>query len=157
MQSLGALQQAVGNGADSAPSRGRVLVAEDNPINQRVAGILLTKLGYTPDLAADGKQALEKLQQQDYDIILMDCQMPVMDGFEAAAAIRALSNGRSRIPIIAVTANVLAGQREKCLAAGMDDYIPKPINREVLENAIQKFLRPKAVPTVDGVTVSSTS
>jgi CheY-like chemotaxis protein len=119
------------------------LVAEDNPINQRVAAILLSKLGYTPDLACDGKQALEKLQQQPYDIVLMDCQMPVMDGFEAAAAIRALPNGRARIPIIAVTANVLAGQREKCLEAGMNDYIPKPINRDALENVIQRFLHPR--------------
>jgi CheY-like chemotaxis protein len=146
MQGLGALQHAVANTNDNTPSRGRVLVAEDNPINQRVAGILLSKLGYTPDLAGDGRQALEKLQQQDYDIVLMDCQMPVMDGFEAAAAIRALPSGRARIPIIAVTANVLAGQREKCLEAGMNDYIPKPINRDVLENAIQKYLNPSGKP-----------
>jgi signal transduction histidine kinase/ligand-binding sensor domain-containing protein/ActR/RegA family two-component response regulator len=142
MQALGALQKAVGGPDVSLPSRARVLVAEDNPINQRVIGILLNKLGYAADLASDGKQALEKLQQREYDIVLMDCQMPVMDGFEAAAAIRALPDHRSRIPIIAVTANVLAGQREKCLAAGMDDYIPKPINREILDGVIQKFLSP---------------
>ncbi|MBV8894950.1 MAG: response regulator [Acidobacteriaceae bacterium] len=140
MQGLGALHDAVSNADNSIPTRGHVLVAEDNAINQRVAAILLTKLGYTPDLASDGKQALEKMQQRDYDIVLMDCQMPIMDGFEAAAAIRALPNGRSRVPIIAVTANVLAGQREKCLESGMNDYIPKPISRDVLENAIQKFL-----------------
>ena len=139
MQALGALQDAI-TANDPPATRGRVLVAEDNPINQRVAAILLTKLGYSPDLASDGKQALDKLQEHDYDIVLMDCQMPVMDGFEAAAAIRALPDQRSRIPIIAVTANVLAGQREKCLQAGMNDYIPKPINREVLEDIIQKFL-----------------
>ena len=142
MQALGTLQRAVGSSDTSKPTRGRVLVAEDNPINQRVVAILLTKLGYTADLASDGRQALDKFQQQDYDIVLMDCQMPVMDGFEAAAAIRAFPDARCRIPIIAVTANVLAGQREKCLEAGMDDYIPKPINREVLDGAIQKFLSP---------------
>ncbi|HEX4748667.1 MAG TPA: ATP-binding protein [Bryobacteraceae bacterium] len=141
MEPLGALPQAIASAEEAAPTRGRVLVAEDNSINQRVAAILLTKLGYTPDLASNGKQAVEKLQQQDYDIVLMDCQMPVMDGFEAAAAIRAMPNDRSGIPIIAVTANVLAGQREKCLQAGMNDYIPKPINREVLETVIQRFLK----------------
>jgi signal transduction histidine kinase/ligand-binding sensor domain-containing protein/ActR/RegA family two-component response regulator len=157
MQGLGALQKAIETHNDSAPGRGRVLVAEDNPINQRVIAILLTKLGYTPDLAGDGKQALEKMQQQDYEIVLMDCQMPIMDGFEATAAIRALPNYRSQIPIIAVTANVLAGQREKCLAAGMNDYIPKPITRDVLEAAIQKFLSRGNLPSEDQVVVSSTS
>jgi CheY-like chemotaxis protein len=156
MQALASFQSIAPNTADSAPGRGRVLVAEDNLINQRVAAILLTKLGYTPDLAGDGKQALEKLEQQHYDLVLMDCQMPNMDGFEATAAIRALPNGRSRTPIIAVTANALAGQREKCLEAGMDDYIPKPISREILENAIQKFLRPQiATPAETDVAVPS--
>jgi CheY-like chemotaxis protein len=154
MQALSALHHAVSNAPDASPSRGRVLVAEDNPINQRVVAILLDKLGYSADLASDGKQALEKLEQQDYDVVLMDCQMPVMDGFEAAAAIRALPNGRSRIPIIAVTANVLAGQREKCLEAGMNDYIPKPINREILENAIQKFLASREVLAGDATASS---
>ncbi len=156
MQALGALQNALANPSDSTASRGRVLVAEDNLINQRVAAILLTKLGYSPDLASDGKQALEKLQHQDYDIVLMDCQMPVMDGFEATAAIRAMPSSRSRTPIIAVTANAMAGQREKCLAAGMDEYIPKPINREVLENTIQRFLYQRHVVAETEVAVPST-
>ncbi len=142
MQGLGVLQTAINQAGEAAVTRARVLVAEDNAINQRVAAILLTKLGYTPELASDGKQALEKLQQGHYDIVLMDCQMPVMDGFEAAAAIRSLENECARIPIIAVTANVLTGQREKCLEAGMNDYIPKPINRDVLENVIQRYLNP---------------
>jgi len=155
MNGLGALQTAVANSPDSTPSRGRVLVAEDNPINQRVVAILLTKLGYSPDLAADGKQAFEKLQQQDYDIVLMDCQMPVMDGFEATAAIRGLPNGRSRVPIIAVTANVLAGQREKCLACGMNDYIPKPISRDILQKVLDKFLQPAEQSVEPEVAASS--
>ncbi len=140
MQGLGALQTALANPQPGAASRGRVLVAEDNPINQRVVAILLTKLGYTPDLVGDGKQALEKVQEQSYDVVLMDCQMPVMDGYEATAAIRSLPNGCSHVPIIAVTANVLAGEREKCLAYGMNDYIPKPISRDSLEKVLQKFV-----------------
>jgi signal transduction histidine kinase/ligand-binding sensor domain-containing protein/ActR/RegA family two-component response regulator len=148
MQGLGALQQALTQDGDHPSARGHVLVAEDNPINQRVVAIMLNKLGYTADLASDGKQALDKLQQQDYDVVLMDCQMPVMDGFEAAAAIRSLPDRRARVPIIAVTANVLAGQREKCLAAGMNEYIPKPINREILDSVIQRFMHSPA-PRID--------
>ncbi len=121
------------------PGRGRILVAEDNPVNQRVAVILLTKLGYSADIASHGAEALELLQKNPYDVVLMDCQMPVMDGFEATAAIRKLGT-HAAIPIVAVTANALAGQREKCLAAGMDDYLSKPINRAVLETTIQRWL-----------------
>ena len=155
MPALGALEKAIASPTNRLPSRGRVLVAEDNPINQRVIDIVLSKLGYTTDLASDGSQVLEKLQQQEYDVVLMDCQMPVMDGFEAAAAIRALPDRRARIPIIAVTANVLAGQRDKCLEAGMNDYIPKPINREILEVAIQKFLSPAEALSKPEVAVPS--
>jgi CheY-like chemotaxis protein len=79
-------------------------------------------------------------RKQDFDLILMDCQMPVLDGLEAARAIRALESGAARVPIIAVTANALVGQREKCLDAGMDDYLAKPITKEALETTIQKWL-----------------
>jgi CheY-like chemotaxis protein len=133
--------------AAAKPSgKGRVLIVEDNPINQRVAAILVSKLGFTTDLAGHGGEAVEMVQKQNYDLILMDCQMPVMDGFEATRAIRKMTGSNSRTPIIAVTANVASGQREKCLEAGMNDYVPKPINREVLEKVIDKWSSQSAPP-----------
>jgi signal transduction histidine kinase/CheY-like chemotaxis protein/ligand-binding sensor domain-containing protein len=120
--------------------RGRLLLAEDNVINQKVALNLLARLGYSVDLAQNGEEAVEMVQKRAYDLVLMDCQMPVMDGLEATKAIRGLNPDVSRIPIIAVTANALAGEREKCLAAGMDDYVAKPISKEVLEHAIVRCL-----------------
>jgi signal transduction histidine kinase/ActR/RegA family two-component response regulator len=138
--SMSALANSVALSAAPPRGRGRVLVAEDNPVNQRVAVILLGKIGYSAEVAANGAEALQLVQQQSYDIILMDCQMPVMDGFEATAAIRKIQSSSLRTPIIAVTANALAGQREKCIAAGMDDYLPKPINKEILEATIARWL-----------------
>ncbi len=121
-------------------SRGRVLVVEDNPINQRVAVILLSKLGFGADVACDGAEAVEMVQKQPYDVILMDCQMPVMDGFEATHAIRALPSPVSQIPIIAVTANALTGQREKCIEAGMNDYLSKPIGKDLLDDTLRNYI-----------------
>ncbi len=113
---------------------------EDNPINQRVAVILANKLGFIADVAGDGSEALNMVRDQDYTLILMDCQMPVMDGFEATRAIRALETPVAQVPIIAVTANVMEGQRDKCLAAGMNDYLPKPINKDVLRKTVDKWI-----------------
>jgi len=138
--SLAALSGSIAPAAAPPRSRGHVLVAEDNPINQRVMLILLSKLGYSTDIAADGAEALRILQDRHYDVILMDIQMPVMDGFEATQAIRNLPSEAARIPIIAVTANAFSGQREKCLESGMDDYIAKPISKEVLESTLRKYL-----------------
>jgi CheY-like chemotaxis protein len=140
--SMPALAGSISKPPEAPQSLGKVLVVEDNLINQRVAVIILSKLGYAAEVAGDGSEALEKLQKQHYDLILMDCQMPVMDGFEATHAIRALSSEVSKIPIIAVTANALAGQREKCLATGMNEYISKPINSELLASALRKYLDP---------------
>ena len=109
-----------------------VLLVEDNSVNQIVAGEILRRLGHAMTLAANGQEALDILEQQSFDVVLMDCQMPVMDGFEATRRIRAhprLSNTR----IIAVTANAMQGDREKCLAAGMDDFISKPLRPSELE------------------------
>jgi signal transduction histidine kinase/DNA-binding response OmpR family regulator len=123
--------------------RVRILLAEDNIINQKVAlRILETQLGYRADAVANGAEALEALSRHDYDLVLMDCQMPVMDGYETTLAIRD-SNSSVRnhnIPIIAMTANAMKGDREECLAAGMDDYAPKPVTPELLAEVIERNL-----------------
>ena len=121
----------------------RILLVEDNVVNQKIAlAVLENKLGYRTDAVANGKEAVESLERFDYDLVLMDCQMPVMDGYEATGTIRNLnSNVRNHnIPIIAITANTMKGDREKCLAAGMNDYITKPINKNELADAIIKNL-----------------
>jgi PAS domain S-box-containing protein len=129
--------------APSAPAepamparRLRILVAEDNQVNQQVATGLITKLGHRVDIAANGREAVEAICNLPYDLILMDVQMPEMDGFEATAAIRRLNGGRADVPIIAMTANAMEGDPQKCLDAGMDDYIAKPVDRRKLANAI---------------------
>jgi len=115
-----------------------ILVAEDNAVNQRLASRLLEKQGHSVVLAGDGKQALILIEQQPFDLILMDVQMPNMDGLEATAAIRKNERGRMHIPIVAVTAHAMKGDRERCLAAGMDAYISKPIGIQELNDAIEK-------------------
>ncbi len=131
-------------------NRGRVLVVEDNPINQKVAVHLLSHLRYIAEVAANGAEALEMFRHGQYDVVLMDCQMPVMDGYEATRAIRKIEPPGPRIPIIAVTANALPGEREKCLMAGMDDYLAKPVNKEALDLTIQRWFFPHAEkPEID--------
>jgi signal transduction histidine kinase/ligand-binding sensor domain-containing protein/CheY-like chemotaxis protein len=136
--------------------RGRLLLAEDNPINQKVALHLLSRLGYTVDLAQNGAEAVEMVQRRTYDLVLMDCQMPVMDGFQATKAIRQLAQPLSRITIVAVTANALAGEREKCIAAGMDDYVPKPVSKEALDQALARWL-PLPEPIAESTPLESVS
>ena len=121
----------------------RVLVVEDNEINQEVIGKLLNWFGADVTVAENGLRAVEAVQQAAYDLIFMDCQMPVMDGFEATRRIRALEKTGAlprAIPIIALTANALAGDREACLAAGMDDYLSKPILKAQLTKALARHL-----------------
>ncbi len=120
-----------------------VLLAEDNPINQRLETVLLQKAGCRVDLAADGREALEKALAFNYDLIFMDCQMPEMDGFESAAGIRA---SRPNPPIVALTANAMAGDRERCLAAGMDDYISKPIKASELKRVLDRWVSAASAP-----------
>ena len=119
----------------------RILLVEDNPVNQMVALRLLELLGLHADVANDGAEAVDVAQWQDYDLLLMDCEMPNLDGYQATAAIRRreADSGR-RARIIAMTANAMAGDREKCLAAGMDDYVAKPIVLETLRAALQRCL-----------------
>ena len=121
---------------------GRVLVAEDNPVNQRVVTAMLEKLGHEATVAADGAAALDAWMTGGYDAVIMDVQMPVMDGYQATRLIRSreVELNRPRTPIIALTANALSGDREHCLAAGMDDYIAKPLTLSKLQQALVRAL-----------------
>ncbi len=115
----------------------RILLAEDNVVNQKLALRLLQQMGYRADVAANGIEAIESLQRQRYDLVLMDVQMPEMDGLEATRRIVAHWPANARPRIVAMTANAMQGDREACLAAGMDDYITKPIRVEALTAALQ--------------------
>jgi two-component system, sensor histidine kinase and response regulator len=122
-----------------AGSKGRLLIVEDNAINQVVAKGLAANLGYGSDVAGNGLEALEALERRTYDAVLMDCQMPEMDGYETTVEIRRRGVGATPVPIIAMTAGALVEDRERCLAAGMDDYVPKPVKRAELERALGRW------------------
>ena len=122
------------------PGRGRVLVVEDNAINQLVARGLLDRLGFVSDLAGNGHEALAALERTAYAAVLMDCQMPEMDGYTATAEIRRREGTTRHLPIIAMTAGALAGDEERCLAAGMDAYLPKPIDSLQLEAVLARWV-----------------
>jgi PAS domain S-box-containing protein len=121
-------------------SRGTLLIVEDHPINQEVARGIVAKLGYGSDIAGNGLEALQALELRSYDAVLMDCHMPEMDGFQATAEIRRMEAGRSHIPIIAMTAGALVNDREKCIAAGMDDYLSKPVKDRELEGVLNRWI-----------------
>ena len=121
---------------------GRVLLAEDNPVNQEVAGAMLQRVGVSMKIANNGQEALDLLQEDHFDLVLMDCQMPIMDGFEATVRIRGreADMGLPAIPIIALTANAISGDREHCLAQGMNDYLSKPFAQEQLHELLARWL-----------------
>ena len=126
--------------AAEAPLRAKILLAEDNPDNQKLAIRLLRRNGYDCDVASNGAEAADLACRSAYPLVLMDCQMPVMDGFQATAAIRERQGNTRRTPIIAMTAHSLQGYREKCLQAGMDDYVSKPIHEATLIRTIERWL-----------------
>jgi two-component system sensor histidine kinase/response regulator len=130
-------------------ARGVVLLVEDNKMNQLVATKVLEKLGYTFDVANHGREAVEALAGKSYDAVLMDCEMPEMDGYQATAAIREMEGERRHTPIVAMTAAAMAGERERCIAAGMDDYLTKPIRIELLASVLEKWTQAD-VPAGDG-------
>jgi CheY-like chemotaxis protein len=128
----------------------RVLLAEDNAVNQKVALIMLKKFGIEADVVATGIEALDALLGVAYDLVLMDCQMPQMDGYEATRRIRERERGTRRLSVVAMTANAMVGDREKCLEAGMDDHIPKPVRMDALHRTLARWLPAGAVPPFVG-------
>jgi two-component system, sensor histidine kinase and response regulator len=130
--------------------KGMILLVEDNKMNQLVASKVLAKLGFRFDVANHGREAVSAVQERSYDAILMDCQMPEMDGYEATAEIRRLEGAARHTPIIAMTAAAMEGDRETCLAAGMDDYLTKPIRPEAIAATLERW----TAPTAGGVSAS---
>jgi len=122
----------------------RILLAEDNAVNQRLASRLLEKRGHSVVVAGNGREALEALEKHHFDLVFMDVQMPVMDGFEATAAIRKKEGGGVHLPIVALTAHAMKGDREKCLAGGMDEYLTKPIRPQELDEVLRGYLTRRA-------------
>jgi signal transduction histidine kinase/CheY-like chemotaxis protein len=124
----------------SRASRGKILLVEDNLANQKFASLLLSKMGYNADLASDGREAIRQWREQEYDLILMDCLMPNMDGYEATLVIRAEESNRGRIPIIALTANASDKDRERCQLVGMDEVLTKPYRKQELADLLERWL-----------------
>jgi CheY-like chemotaxis protein len=118
----------------------RILLVEDDHINRSVALGVLEKFGLRADVAENGEEALAALKKGTYDLVLMDCRMPVMDGYEATRRIRSLDGAAARVPVVAMTASAMSGEREKCIASGMDDYLIKPISRAALLETLIRWL-----------------
>ena len=142
----GAEPQATGTRSNALPRlQGRALLAEDNPVNQLVAKLMLEQIGVQVRMVDNGRQALQAVEEEDFDIVLMDCQMPEMDGYEATGRIREAETKRGvpaheRLPVIAVTASAVKGDRERCIDAGMDEYLPKPFHQAELHALLSRWL-----------------
>ncbi len=121
-------------------SNARVLLAEDNKVNQKMVASILGRAGCDVDVVDNGEDAVLKISETRYDIVLMDCEMPIMDGFEAATRIRAMDELTRTVPIIALTAHVMKGDRDKCIDSGMDGYLPKPVARQSLIDLVNKYI-----------------
>ncbi len=141
-------QKSIDQPVKSEHLSGKILVAEDNPVNQLLTLTLLKSLGYSATAVTNGYDVLKELGKNDYDLILMDCQMPEMDGLEATRRIRQLEKISSRhIPIIALTANALKSDQQQCLLSGMDDFVTKPVRKEILAQAISRWLKSSSIKT----------
>ena len=126
----------------------RVLIVEDNLVNQKVAQRMVEKLGYQADVVENGRLAIDALEDGSYGLVLMDCQMPVMDGYEATAEIRRRESDarrENRLPIVALTAHVLDNNRQQCLDVGMDDFVTKPVSGTRLKEVLDRFLNPPVI------------
>jgi CheY-like chemotaxis protein len=128
-----------------------ILVVEDNVVNQKVAMRMLTSLGYDVDIAVNGKEGLDAILSGEYRVVLMDCEMPEMSGYDATRELRRLATDKRDIPVIAMTAHALPGERNKCFEAGMDDYVSKPVRREALADVLQRWVDKRHVPAQSGV------
>jgi CheY-like chemotaxis protein len=126
----------------SDPNAALVLVVEDSPVNRLVAVHVLERLGFRAHVVNDGREALQALSTQRYDAVLMDCQMPDIDGYEATRELRRRENGSRHTPVIAMTAHAMTGDRERCLDAGMDDYIAKPVRSQTLNEVLSRWIDP---------------
>jgi len=130
--------------AEVHPVRARVLLAEDNAVSQKIATLMLEKLGCRVDRAANGLEVLQMIDLLPYDVVFMDCELPELDGYRAAGAIREREGSGRHVPVIAMTAHAMAGDRARCLNAGMDDYISKPVRQGDLRNALNRWVPQKA-------------
>ena len=132
--------------SDAQLKHARILLAEDNVVNQKVASWMLAKIGCTVDVVSNGKEAVEMAQRFPYDVLLIDCEMPEVDGYEATSQIRANETAGRRVPIVAVTAHAMKGERERCIEAGMDDYLSKPIELVELHSVLARWAKPQESP-----------
>ena len=127
-----------------------MLLAEDNAVYQKVALRILQRLNAEVEVVQNGAEAVAAASRSRFDLILMDCQMPELDGFQATAAIRAAEGPSKRTPIVALTANAMQGDRERCVEAGMDDYLPKPVRSEELAKMLEKWVKSEAYDGTSG-------